>query len=98
MPFTIVMLPPQSGLTRSWGQRLARDVPEATVVVAEDAADAARALPGADAAFGTLPAGLLRHAPGLRWLQSPMGGPPPGYYHPDLIRHPVTGRPRWTWS
>ena len=86
---TLVMLPPQTATTRSWAARLASAVPELSVVVAEDAAEAAGVVPAAVAAFGTMPDALLREARRLRWLQAPQAAPPAGYYTPDLIAHPV---------
>jgi phosphoglycerate dehydrogenase-like enzyme len=89
MRYRLVVLPPQTDSSREWARRLASDVPEAAVVVAEDAAEAARVLPDAEAAFGTLPRELLVRAPRLRWLQAPQAGPPAGYYYPELVDHPV---------
>src|SRR5689334_12060628 len=86
---TLVMLPPQSKTTRDWASRLAAAVPELSVVVAEDAAAATRALAGAEAAFGTLTADLLPCAGKLRWLQAPQAAPPAGFYYPALIAHPA---------
>ena len=40
--FKFVMLPPQSEMTRSWGQSLAEALPEVRVVIAEDQATAER--------------------------------------------------------
>jgi hypothetical protein len=68
---------------------LSTPVPEATVVVAETPDDAKREIAIADAAYGTLPATILLHAQRLRRVQSPQAAPPAGYYHPDLIAHPV---------
>jgi phosphoglycerate dehydrogenase-like enzyme len=85
----LVMLPPQTEVTRQWAARLGTAVPGIDVVVAEDAAAAARALPDAEAAYGTLPPDLLRAAARLRWLQAPQAAPPPGYYSAELIAHPV---------
>ncbi|MET0454015.1 MAG: D-2-hydroxyacid dehydrogenase [Mycobacterium sp.] len=86
----LVILPPQTELSRRWAQRLAQEVPEVSVVLAEDQTSAVRALSaGAPAAFGTLPADLLRHAGRLKWLQSPMAAPPAGYFYPALAQHPV---------
>ena len=87
--FTFVMLPPQTGATRQWARRVADEVPDVTVVVAEDSEEAQAALPGARAAFGTLSAELLAVAPGLEWLQAPMAAPPAGYFSDELIAHPV---------
>jgi phosphoglycerate dehydrogenase-like enzyme len=89
MPETLVMLPPQTATTREWARRLAAAVPELSVVVAEDEEQAARALTTVEAAFGTLPASLLRLASRLRWLQAPQAAPPAGFYYPELVRHPV---------
>jgi phosphoglycerate dehydrogenase-like enzyme len=86
---TLVMLPPQTATTRDWAARLAAAVPELSVVVAEDAPGAARALADAEAAFGTLTPDLLRSAGKLRWLQAPQAAPPAGFYYPELIAHPV---------
>jgi len=86
---TLLMLPPQTATTRQWAKRLAAALPELQVVVAEDAAEAARMIGDADAAYGTLPRELTAHAPRLRWLQAPQAAPPAGWYYPELIEHPV---------
>jgi phosphoglycerate dehydrogenase-like enzyme len=89
MRFRMIILPPQDESSRALARRLADSVTEATVVIAETSDDAKREIATADAAYGTLPASILRHAERLRWLQSPQAAPPAGYYHPDLIAHPV---------
>jgi phosphoglycerate dehydrogenase-like enzyme len=89
MPATLLMLPPQTKTTRQWAERLALDVPDVSVVVAEDADKATRAMAEADCAFGTLPRALLPAATRLRWLQAPQAAPPAGWYYPELIAHPV---------
>jgi phosphoglycerate dehydrogenase-like enzyme len=86
---TLVMLPPQSDRTRGWAARVAAAVPALDVVVAETDAEAARAVPSAEAAFGTMPPALLRTAGRLRWLQAPQAAPPAGYYTRELIDHAV---------
>jgi phosphoglycerate dehydrogenase-like enzyme len=88
--FTLLMLPPQTGLTRAWAKRLADSVAGVNIVLAEDRETAAAAIVTADAAFGTLPADLLAKATRLRWLQAPQAAPPAGYYYPELVAHPVT--------
>ncbi len=87
MPFTFLMLPPQTGTTRDWGKRLAAALPDVRVVVAETESDAEQTIGEAEAAFGVLPAHLLEKAGKLRWLQSPQAAPPAGYYYPSLIEH-----------
>jgi phosphoglycerate dehydrogenase-like enzyme len=89
MAFRFVFLPPQRDTTRAWAARLAEAVPEAEVVVAESDGDAQREIADADAAFGTIPRELLERAQKLRWLQAPAIAPPPGYYYPELVDHPV---------
>jgi phosphoglycerate dehydrogenase-like enzyme len=88
--FTFLMLPPQTALTRSWALRLAQTDSGINIVIAETMQQAAEAIAGADAAFGTLPPALLAKAGKLRWLQAPQAAPPAGYYYPGLIAHPVT--------
>jgi phosphoglycerate dehydrogenase-like enzyme len=87
--FKFVMLPPQNDIYRAWASRLAEEVPEARVVMAEDTASAEREIIDADAVFGRLPVELLKRATKLRWLQAPQIAPPAGYYYPELIAHPV---------
>src|SRR5262245_15936550 len=89
MTTTFVMLPPQSETTRAWAKRLGAEVPELSIVVAEDLGQAARAIGQADAAYGTIPVALLKEARRLRWLQAPQAAPPAGWYYPELIAHPV---------
>jgi phosphoglycerate dehydrogenase-like enzyme len=89
MSFTFVMLPPQTAVTRDWGARLAAELPEVNVVVADDEAQASQAIVEAEAAFGVLHPQLLARAQKLRWLQSPQIAPPAGYYYPELIAHPL---------
>jgi phosphoglycerate dehydrogenase-like enzyme len=87
--FKFILLPPQSETTRDWAKRLAEIVPEARVIVAEDADTAAREIVDAEAAFGWLGSDLLSKATKLRWLQAPQAAPPAGYYYPELIQHSV---------
>jgi phosphoglycerate dehydrogenase-like enzyme len=89
MSAQFVFLPPQTPKTREWAARLAADLPELTVVVAEDEAQAAAALATAEAAYGTITPSLLPRAARLRWLQAPQAAPPAGYYYPELVAHPV---------
>ena len=53
MPATLLMLPPQTKTTHQWAERLALDVPDVSVIVAEDADKATRAIAEADCAFGS---------------------------------------------
>ena len=90
MSFTLLLLPPQSDTTRDWATRLREELPELHLVVAEDTAQVEQEIADADAAYGTLPAGVLERAQKLRWLQAPAAAPPAGYYTRELIEHPVT--------
>ncbi|MFJ9210298.1 D-3-phosphoglycerate dehydrogenase [Streptomyces sp. L-9-10] len=85
----LVMLPPHDQRTAPWPARLESAVPAIRVVRPETREETIEALGRADAAYGALPAELLPYAGRLRWLQSPQAGPPPGFYYPELVRHPV---------
>lgn len=94
-----VMLPPIDDLRRDWAERLARELPELEVVVAEDDAEAAVELVDADGAYGWVTPELLPTVKKLRWLQNPDAGPFIGYYYKELIEHPVTiSNPRGIYS
>jgi hypothetical protein len=88
-PFKFVLLPPQSDTTRDWAKRLAEIVPEARVILTEDADTAAGEIVDAEVAFGWVSSDLLLKARKLRWLQAPQAAPPAGYYYPELIAHSV---------
>ena len=85
--FKMVFLPPQRRQTREWAEAVAKAVPNATIVVAEDDAEALREIPNADAVFGTLNTQLLSSAQQLKWLAAPAIAPPAGYYFPELVEH-----------
>ena len=89
MSFKFVMLPPQTETSRAWAERLAAELPEMTLVVAEDEAAASAAIVDADGAYGMLHPQLLARARNLRWLQSPQAAPAAGYYYPELVAHPL---------
>jgi len=89
MDLTLLMLPPQTAVTREWARRLAAAQSDVSVVIADSEADAARLIGQADGAFGTVPPALLRAASKLRWIQAPQAAPPAGWYYPELIAHPV---------
>jgi phosphoglycerate dehydrogenase-like enzyme len=84
-----VFLPPQHTASRAWAAALAQQVPELQVVVSESDDQARTEIADAGAAFGTLTPDLLRAASNLKWLQAPAIAPPPGYYSPELVAHPV---------
>ena len=86
---TLVLLPPHSEATAAWPQRLTAEVPGLRILRPETSEQAAEALRSADAAYGVLPAELLRSADRLRWLQAPQAGPDRGFYHEALVEHPV---------
>jgi phosphoglycerate dehydrogenase-like enzyme len=85
----LVMLPPQTDVTRAWAERIAASAAAPRVVASEDLERARREIADADAAYGTLPPPLLAAARQLRWLQAPQAAPPAGWYYPELIAHPV---------
>jgi phosphoglycerate dehydrogenase-like enzyme len=85
----LVLMPPQEERRRSWAARLAAELPRYEVIAPESDAEARRDLPDADAVYGWVSPELLPLAKRLRWLQSPAVAPPPGYFYPALIAHPV---------
>ena len=87
--FKMVFLPPQRDETRQWAEAVAQAVPDATIIVAENEAEALREIPNADAAFGNLSKNLLDAAGQIKWLAAPAIAPPAGYYYDELIAHPV---------
>ena len=89
MPTTLLMLPPQSELTREWARRLAEARPEIDIIAPETMEGAEQAIAIADGAYGRIPPALLARADKLRWLQAPQAAPPAGFYYPELIAHPV---------
>lgn len=86
---SMVFIPPFENRHRSWAQRLAAEIPDLEIVVAEDVGEATEALKTATAAFGTLTPALLSRAKNLRWLQAPYAAPPFGFYFDELSQHPV---------
>jgi phosphoglycerate dehydrogenase-like enzyme len=86
----LIVLPPQDDVSRRWAARLAAEMPQIRVLVAEDQDEAAAALAsGCRAAYGTLTLELIQSAPRLEWLQAPMAAPPEGFFFPALVAHPV---------
>jgi phosphoglycerate dehydrogenase-like enzyme len=89
MTTSLLMMPPQTSITREWARRLAAAQRDLSVIVAENESEAAAAIGSANAAFGTVPPALLGAASKLRWIQAPQAAPPAGWYYPELIAHPV---------
>ena len=89
MSFTLVLLPPQTDVTRAWAARVPAEVPGVRVLAPETMEEAAPQIVDAEAAFGTIPTAVLGGAGKLRWLQAPAAALPAGYYFPALIAHPV---------
>ncbi len=85
---TLVLIPPQRDSAAGWADRLMADVPGLTVLTPATS-QVADALHTADAAYGVLPAELLAATTQLRWLQAQQAGPPPGFYYPELVAHPL---------
>lgn len=94
-----VFLPPIDNDTRNWARRMAGELPDLNIVIAEDDETAARELVDADAAYGGVDPDLLPTVERLRLLQNPFAGPPPGYYYAELTEHPVVvSNPRGIYS
>ncbi|HZA95570.1 MAG TPA: D-2-hydroxyacid dehydrogenase [Burkholderiaceae bacterium] len=89
MTTTLLMLPPQTSITREWAKRLAAAQPDLSILIAENESEAAEAIGSVNAVFGTVPPALLRSASKLRWIQAPQAAPPAGWYYPELVEHPA---------
>jgi phosphoglycerate dehydrogenase-like enzyme len=87
--FTLVMMPPQSDIRRGWAESVARADIGVRVLQPETIEEAMRDIVDAEAAFGAIPPEVLAKATRLRWLQAPQIAPPAGFYHRELIEHPV---------
>src|SRR5258705_9925802 len=87
--FSLVMMPPHTQVRHDWAARVAEEEVGVRVLQPETMAEAVRDIADADAAFGTIPLEVLAAARRLRWLQAPQIAPPPGFYYPELINHPV---------
>jgi phosphoglycerate dehydrogenase-like enzyme len=86
---TLMIMPPQSGQTRAWAERLRELLPEYRILVPDDEDAARHDIAGVDAGYGWVSPALLPLATNLRWLQSAHAAPPPDYYYPALVEHPV---------
>lgn len=82
-----VLMP--ASLLQAWADGVHQAVPELDVVVVDSGADPRPELADADAVFGGLTPELLEAAGCLRWLQAPAASPPPGFFFPELVAHPV---------
>ena len=82
-----VLMP--ASMLQAWADRVHQEVPELDVVVVDSGADPRPELADADAVFGGLTPELLEGGRRLRWLQAPAASPPPGFFFPELVAHPV---------
>lgn len=73
----------------AWADAVARAVPELDVRYVPLGEDPTPHLAEAEAALGMLTPELLAAAPRLRWLQCPIAAPPPAFFFPALVEHPV---------
>ncbi|MGH2458327.1 MAG: D-2-hydroxyacid dehydrogenase [Chloroflexota bacterium] len=85
MSIKLVIYPPED---ESLPERIRRAVPSVSVIVARDAAEAAREIADADAVYGRVDRDLLAAARRLRWIQSPAIGLERTMF-PELIAHPL---------
>jgi phosphoglycerate dehydrogenase-like enzyme len=89
---TMVFLPVEGFFMlplHEWARAVSDGVPTMAVHVAEPGDDPRALLASATAAFGMLTPELLAAAPLLRWLQAPAAAPPPEFFFPALVDHPV---------
>lgn len=85
----LVSMPPQDKRSRRFASSLHSALPQYQIVIAETEEDVRRELPDADAVYGWIPPHLLPLADRVRWLQTRMAGPQPGFYYDELVAHPL---------
>ncbi|WP_018654971.1 D-2-hydroxyacid dehydrogenase [Actinomadura flavalba] len=86
---TLVMVPPQDEETAGWPERLEAEVAGLRVVRPGSRQEAREQLAGAEAAFGEVGPELFAVAERLRWVQAPVAGPAPGFFHRGLVESDV---------
>ena len=85
MSIKLLIYPPED---ENLPERIHQAAPAVSVVVARDAAEAAREIVDADAIYGRVDKDLLAAARRLRWIQSPAIGLERTMF-PELIAHPL---------
>ena len=94
MGFRLLLLtnletPSSIDMVKAWPERLRADIPGIEVHLAGDGAGAADRIGTFDAIYGKVAPEVFAEAQSLRWIQSPLAGPQPSFYHQALVESDV---------
>jgi phosphoglycerate dehydrogenase-like enzyme len=85
--FKMVILPPE--FQEEWPEKIREAVPEASVKLFRNPADAISEIADADCAFGDVVPELFANNKRLRWIQCYAAGPRASFWHEQLVRSDV---------
>ena len=74
---------------RAWPERLQAELPQAEVHLAAGGGDVPGLIGTVDAIYGKVEPETFARARALRWIQSPLAGPEPSFYHRALVESDV---------
>ena len=74
---------------RAWPERLQAELPQAEVHLAAGGGDVPALIGTVDAIYGKVEPETFARARALRWIQSPLAGPEPSFYHRALVESDV---------
>ena len=94
MGFRLLLLtsletPTSLDMVKAWPERLRRELPELEVHLAESGVDVPDVIKTVDAVYGKVEPDAFARARALRWVQSPLAGPDPNFYHQALVESDV---------
>src|SRR5438477_5118876 len=81
--FKMVILPPE--FQEEWPEKIREAVPEASVKLFRNPADAISEIADADCAFGDVVPELFANNKRLRWIQCYAAGPRASFWHEQLV-------------
>ena len=87
MSFRMILLPPDIG--DDWLAKIRSTVAGVHVEAFQTPEDATEAIVEADAAYGTVPRGLLARAKRLRWIAAPRAGLGGDWFYDELVKSPI---------
>ncbi len=94
MGFRLLLLtnletPTSLDMVQAWPERLQAELPQLEVHLAESGGDVPDLIETADAIYGKVDPETFARARVLRWIQSPLAGPEPSFYHRSLVESDV---------
>ena len=94
MGFRLLLLtnletPSSIDVVEAWPERLRSEIPGIEVHLAADDTEASDQIGTVDAVYGKVSPGAFAEARSLLWIQSPLAGPQPSFYHRALVKSDV---------